>query len=189
MKLIIGLGNPGARYENTRHNLGAHTVQRIAKKYNKRLRLHRSLKTRLATLHIGRHECMLAVPYAFMNVSGESAALVLKAKNVEPKDILMVHDDMDLELGMMRLRRSGGAGGHKGVASVIQSLRTDQLNRLKLGIGRAPFQGSASDYVLSAFSKKEQRIIDAVVQKAMQVCGVWVQNGTEKAMQQLGSDI
>lgn len=184
MKLIIGLGNPGAIYENTRHNLGAHTVKWLAKKHDKRLRLYRSLKTRIATLNIKNRECVLAIPHTFMNVSGESVVLMLHANKVDPKDILIICDDMDLDAGSMRLRRSGGAGGHKGIDSVIRSLRTKEFNRLKLGIGRSSSWGGASDYVLSAFLKKELPIVDALVQRAMQVCYVWIQKGVSEAMNQ-----
>jgi len=182
MKLIVGLGNPGLFYENTRHNLGSHTVKAIAKKHRVKFRLQRSLKMRLAKIEIMGEVCLLAVPNSFMNLSGGPIALTMKEKEIDIKDLLVVFDDMDLEPGIIIFRKKGSAGGHKGIDSIIRSLNTNEFNRLKLGIGNAPNKAYSHDYVLTCFPKRVSKIINSAVQQAVQACHTWIVSGIDNAM-------
>ncbi|MDD5006204.1 MAG: aminoacyl-tRNA hydrolase [Candidatus Omnitrophica bacterium] len=182
MKLIVGLGNPGLSYENTRHNLGAKSVKSIAKIYKVKLKLDRSLKSRLAHIDILNNECLLAMPNTYMNFSGEAVSLLLRAKKINPADLLVVHDDVDLDLGEMRFKKKGSSGGHKGIASIIKALNSQDFNRLKLGIGRSSRRQETKDHVLSSFSKQEAKIIMSLLKKIASACEVWVEFGIDRAM-------
>lgn len=182
MKLIVGLGNPGSIYENTRHNLGARIVKAIAKKYKVKLRLNRSLKSRCAKIDISAVECSLAIPQTFMNLSGEALALLFSVGNIALKDSLIIYDDMDLELGAMRFRKKGSSGGHKGIDSIIKTLNSHEFARLKLGIGRVFPKLPASNYVLSGFSRKETVVVNSLIKKAVGACEIWARFGIERAM-------
>jgi len=182
MKLIVGLGNPGMRYENTKHNLGAKVLKIFAKENKAKLTLERSLKSRVAEIDFDGDEYLLAIPATFMNLSGEAVKLLMGARDISHKDLLVVHDDMDLDLGVMRFKKQGSSGGHKGVDSVIKALGTQDFNRLKLGVGKSFSKDDTCDYVLSGFSKREQKVIDNLLDKAACACRVWAISGIEKAM-------
>lgn len=182
MKLIVGLGNPGLSYENTRHNLGALAVKEIAKQYKAKLRLSRSLKSHIAKITILENECLLAMPNTFMNLSGESVDALLNSQNILLRDLLVIHDDMDLQPGKIRFKKKGGAGGHKGIESVAVALNSQNFNRLKLGIGRSFSKEEAKDYVLSIFSQEERKSVNHLIQKIVKACEVWVKFGIDRAM-------
>lgn len=182
MKLIVGLGNPGLGYENTRHNLGARALKIFAKENKLKLTLNRSLKSRIAEIYFGGTKCLLAVPATFMNLSGEAARLLVNFYKVSPRDLLVIHDDMDLELGTMRFKKQGSSGGHKGIASIIKALGAQDFNRLKLGIGKSFSKQESKDYVLSGFSKKENKILDNLFQEITQACQAWLEFGIDKSM-------
>ena len=182
MKLIIGLGNPGLSYQKTRHNLGARAIKEVAKEYKVRLRLNRSLKSRIAQIEISGLQCLIAIPNTFMNLSGEAVGLLLQSKRISLKDLLIIYDDIDLELGAMRFKKSGSSGGHRGVRSIIRVLNTQGFNRLKLGIGRSFCKENTKDYVLSNFIKKEIRTIDPLTQIVARACGIWAKFGIDRAM-------
>jgi PTH1 family peptidyl-tRNA hydrolase len=188
MKLIVGLGNPGFSYVNTRHNLGARVVKAIAREHKVKLKLSRSLKSRIAIITIAREECLLAVPNTFMNLSGAAVELLLKLKGVLPGDALVVCDDMDLELGVLRFKKNGSSGGHKGLASIIKSLGTRDFNRLRLGIGRSLGKEEAKNYVLSSFHREELKVVNNLVKKVVAACEIWVKSGIEKAMNEFNSN-
>lgn len=182
MKLIVGLGNPGLSYEKTRHNLGAIALKEFAKQYGAKLKLVRAFKSRIAKIAILENECLLAMPNNFMNLSGEPVSLLLDFNKISLKDLLVIHDDIDLEPGAMRFKKKGGAGGHKGIKSVTQALNSHNFNRLKLGIGRSFSKDGTKDYVLSGFSKEELKIINPFIKKAVNACEAWVKFGIDRAM-------
>lgn len=182
MKLIVGLGNPGLGYTNTRHNLGARAVKTIAKEYKVKLKLNRSLKSRIAKIVIDNNECLLAIPNTFMNLSGRAVALLLRAKNIAAQDLLIIHDDIDLDLGVMRCRKKGSSGGHKGIGSIIEEIDTQDFNRLKLGIGRGPSRQDTKDYVLTNFLKREIKAVNSLIKNVVKVCEAWVDFGPDRAM-------
>jgi len=182
MKLIVGLGNPGLIYENTRHNLGFRSLKIIAKKYKARFKSEDSLKSRIAAVDFDGTRCLLALPSTFMNLSGEAVKLLMKHKRISPEDLLVVHDDIDLELGSMRFKKCGSSGGHKGISSIIGALATQDFNRLKLGIGRSSCKEGTKNYVLSGFSKKEVKVLDILLDRAADACEIWARLGIDKAM-------
>ncbi|MBL7130503.1 MAG: aminoacyl-tRNA hydrolase [Candidatus Omnitrophica bacterium] len=182
MKLIIGLGNPGLSYEHTRHNLGVRAVKAITKEYKAKLKLDRSLKSRIAKISIVDNEYLLAIPNTFMNLSGRAVDLLLNSKKITPRDLLVIHDDVDLELGVMQFRKKGSSGGHNGISSIIEALNTQEFNRLKLGIGRSFIKEDIKDYVLSNFRREELKIVNSLIEKVVKVCEIWIKFGTDRAM-------
>jgi len=175
--LVVGLGNPGPRYAETRHNLGFWVVDRIAREE----RLAWRQQGRAFTTRWGRG--WLMKPTTFMNASGEAVAPFVRYYKIEPERLLVVHDDLDLPLGRMRLRRGGSAGGQKGVRSIIEQLGTDGFDRLRLGIGRPPAGRDAAGWVLSKFSPEERPLADRVAAAAVEAVRVWRDEGLEAAQQ------
>ena len=163
VKLIVGLGNPGLIYENTRHNLGSWFVKAIAKKYKVRLRLSRYLRSRIARLIICGQECILAIPDMFMNLSGEAIGSIVDHENIAAKNLLVIHDDIELPLGEFRLQVGGSAKGHKGVRSVHDALGTQDIARLRLGVGRPPEGMEGKAYVLGRFDDSDQPAVQLMV--------------------------
>ena len=165
MHVLVGLGNPGAQYAETRHNVGFLVVDRLALRHQITVsrQRHRAL---FARGRIGGEDCLLVKPQTFMNDS----------------DVLVICDDLALDLGVMRLRRGGSDGGHKGVRSVIHYLDTDQVARLRLGIGRGPEGHSSIDYVLSSFARSERERAEEMVDKAADAVECVLREGLEAAM-------
>ena len=182
MKLIVGLGNPGLSYNKTRHNLGAESVKAITKRYKVNLRQDRSLKSRTSKVNILGVPCLIAIPTTYMNLSGEALALLFKHKKIDLKDLLVVYDDMDLELGIMRFKKKGSSGGHKGVGSIIKALNTQEFNRLKLGVNRSICKEATKDYVLSRFSKEELKIVSPLIKRVVKASEFWVKFRIDRAM-------
>ncbi len=175
--LVVGLGNPGPRYAETRHNLGFWVVDRLAREE----RLAWKQQGRAFTTRWGSG--WLMKPTTFMNASGEAVAPFVRYYKIDPERLLVVHDDMDLPLGRMRLRRGGSAGGQKGVRSIIEQLGTDRFDRLRLGIGRPPAGWDAAGWVLSKFAPEERRVADRVVAAAAEAVRIWRDQGLEAAQQ------
>lgn len=179
--LIVGLGNPGFTYRNTRHNVGFKTINEVAKSYQVRLR-GRRFQSRHARVRVGGDQIILLQPLTFMNRSGQAVRAAADACHAGLERILVVHDDLDLPLGRIRVARSGSAGGHKGVASIIASLGTREFPRVKIGIGRPPHQTPVEDYVLSRFQRKEKEIISDVIPLAAQACRLFVARDIDVTM-------
>lgn len=182
IKLIVGLGNPGAAYQHTRHNAGALAVEKLAKAQHSTFRLNRSFKSLLASLKCADAQAVAALPQTYMNLSGDAVAALVRKKGVAPVDLLVVYDDMALSLGEMRLKASGSSGGHNGVASVIERLGTKDFARLRLGIAGASAHDDLSDYVLSKFTKEEEPLLKRILEKACEAMDTWMQAGLERAM-------
>jgi len=175
--LIAGLGNPGARYAKTRHNLGFMVVDRIAEEEGLSWRRHdRALVTRWGS-------GWLMKPTTYMNASGEAVAPFVRYYKIAPERLLVIHDDMDLPLGRLRLRRGGSAGGQKGVRSVIAELGTDRFDRLRIGIGRPPAGWDAASWVLSEFSEEESALAARAVEAAAAAARTWRTEGLQAAQQ------
>lgn len=183
MKLIVGLGNPGDTYKNSRHNIGFAVVRALSRAHQAALVRDKTVSCLCVKAKIGGHNVVLALPLTFMNLSGQAVAALLDRHNACVKDLLVVSDDLDLDLGRLRLRPSGSSGGHRGLGSVIDALGSREFARLRLGIGR-PHPGKAGvDYVLSPFLKKEKVILDESVSRAVSCCEAWVKDGIAKAME------
>ncbi|MDD5449675.1 MAG: aminoacyl-tRNA hydrolase [Candidatus Omnitrophica bacterium] len=167
MKLICGLGNPGLKYRDTRHNIGYLVIDSFAK-------INKPIKS--------SDQVVLLKPRQFMNNSGVVIKQAVKKLNVPLKDILVVCDDVNLELGIIRFRAGGSAGGHNGLKSIIETLGTDGFNRLRIGIGAAAGNKALRDYVLSVFERDEKQLLREAVDKAALAIKVWAGEGIEAAM-------
>lgn len=184
MRVIVGLGNPGDRYARTRHNVGARVIERASARWSISLKTVGS--ARVGTGRVGPPgkpvEVALAIPLTWMNQSGTAVVELLARLGCAPQDLTVVHDDLDMEPGRLRLKRSGGAGGHNGVSSIIAELNTDQFCRLKLGIGRPAPGADAADYVLEPFTQDETVVIEASVEQAVLALECLMVEGPDAAM-------
>lgn len=180
MRVIVGLGNPGDRYARTRHNIGARVIERASAQWS--IPLKSSGSARLGTGRVGPVEIALAIPNTWMNQSGTAVAELLVRLGCVPQDLTVVHDDLDMEPGRLRLKRSGGAGGHNGVASIITELSSDQFGRLKIGIGRPAPGTDSADYVLEPLAKDEATVLEASVDQAVQALECLFVEGLDAAM-------
>lgn len=181
MKLIVGLGNPGPRYDKTRHNIGFDILSAFADRHF--FPAARSRFEGLVTDHlIDGEKVILLAPQTYMNASGRSIRQCVDFYKVDHDDVMVVVDDMNLDVGRMRVRVSGSAGGQKGLADTIQHLGTDRIARLRVGVGRPPGRMAASDYVLQRFSDADRQLVDVCVQEAADGLEVWIRDGIEKAM-------
>ncbi|MBW5378270.1 aminoacyl-tRNA hydrolase [Brachyspira pilosicoli] len=158
-KLVIGLGNPGEEYKNHRHNIGFIIIDKLAQ--NLSLKFDNNKKKSLFTrAKLNNIDFILLKPQTFMNLSGESAIYISKFFNINPEDIIVIYDDMDIPFGTFKIKKGGSSGGHNGIKSLIAQLQTDDFIRLRVGIGRPSFGKKVNDYVLSSFSKSERENID-----------------------------
>jgi PTH1 family peptidyl-tRNA hydrolase len=174
-QVIVGLHNPGADYEGTRHNLGYEVVTEILHRRETTLTRGPSrVGAMMASSGTGAHRTLYLVSNGFMNDSGRAVRAALTYYKVDPADLLVVHDDIDLPFGRLRLQVGGGSGGHNGVRSVEKALGTAGFSRLKLGVGRPPGAQDPADYVLSRFSRKERPEADVMIQDAADVVETWL---------------
>lgn len=180
MKLIVGLGNPGKRYEATRHNIGFVVVSALADRWKIKLN-SKVFKSFIGKGKFFKEEIIMALPQCYMNNSGEAVAPLLSRKKVKLKDLLVICDDVNLSLGIMRIRAKGSSGGHKGLESIIGSLGTGEFSRLRIGIREKGLKGNLSDYVLLPFDKNEKQILGEVVNSAVSCCEIWIREDTERA--------
>ncbi|HTY81888.1 MAG TPA: aminoacyl-tRNA hydrolase [Dehalococcoidales bacterium] len=189
MKLIIGLGNPGFLYTHNRHNVGFMSVGHLAKAQ----KIHFDKKQGQARTGMGTiagNRVVLARPQTFMNASGESVSALARKLNLKPEDIIVIHDDMDLPVGKIRLRLGGSSGGHKGIESIIARLGTRDFYRVRIGIGRPERAVGLPDekeqavisYVLSDFTGEEEKLIEKALPTVSEAVVFLLENGIEAAM-------
>ena len=181
VKLIVGLGNPGPRYANNRHNVGFQCLDRLAQAYGLAFQ-RRENKALLARGKIAGVEVILAKPQTYVNLSGQAVERLAWSYQVPLEDILVIYDDMDLPLGRIRLRPGGGAGGHKGVRSIIEHLDSRDFPRLRVGIGRPPGRMDPVDYVLGDFTPEERPVIEEAYERAIAAVECWLREGIVAAM-------
>lgn len=181
MYLIAGLGNPGPRYKNTRHNIGFKVVNLWGDALNARLTGRRFQSKNTLTRFEGKR-ILLVRPVTYMNRSGVCIKACVDYYGIEPERVLVIHDDLDLPVGRIKISKDGGAGGHKGVMSVVQHLGTRKFPRVKIGINRPRYGEPIEDFVLKPFYKDEKRIVDEVIRMAVEACGLFVSKGIESAM-------
>ncbi|MEC9488156.1 MAG: aminoacyl-tRNA hydrolase [Halanaerobium sp.] len=181
MKLLVGLGNPGKEYFGTRHNLGFQLIHRLSNLYDIRVEdyRHRAL---LGTGRIAGEKVMLAQPLTYMNRSGEAVQEILCYYKINPRDMLVIYDDLDLELGQLRIRPRGSAGTHNGMDSVIKSLGTREIPRLRLGTGGPPEGVPMVDFVLSPFGEDELPLVDEMLQTGAAAVKTIIRAGIQEAM-------
>jgi peptidyl-tRNA hydrolase, PTH1 family len=185
MKLIVGLGNPGYLYTRNRHNVGFMSVGELAKEQKIRFDKKQG-QARTGIGNIDGNRVVLARPQTFMNASGESVSALVRKLNVKPEDLIVIHDDLDLPVGKIRLRMGGGSGGHKGIESIIARIGTRDFYRVRVGIGRPENTEDKEDavvsYVLSDFSGEEKKEIDKTLPIVSEAIVYLLQNGIEAAM-------
>ncbi|MDD5408544.1 MAG: aminoacyl-tRNA hydrolase [Candidatus Omnitrophica bacterium] len=182
VKLIVGLGNPGLIYAGSRHNIGFTVVKSLARLLKVALKKDGSVSALTAKTSCGQHNLVLALPQTFMNLSGIAVKALLKKFKLEPQDLLVVCDDLDLELGRIKIRPFGSNAGQRGMASIIEQLGTQDFNRLRIGIGRPKNPQDAARYVLAGFLRKEKALIELAQEDAVDCCLSWVENGIVKTM-------
>jgi len=191
VKAVIGLGNPGPEYRNTRHNVGFGVIDALVegrlkrwKKSGRRLLGKGQAAVAVAEDGASRTEekILLVKPMGFMNRSGAGAALAMKKYELSAGDVIVVCDDVNLRLGRIRLRSSGSAGGQKGLASVIETLGTEEIPRLRLGVGGEALPEDLTDYVLGRFEADEREAAAAMVDRAAEAVLCWMDRGIEEAM-------
>jgi PTH1 family peptidyl-tRNA hydrolase len=178
MKAIVGLGNPGAEYLGTRHNVGFDVVDELVRRWNVRLK---SWKSVAALAVVPGHDALLAAPKTFMNASGQAVQAVAAFYHLEPSDVLIVVDDVNLPLGRLRLRPSGSAGGHNGLKSVIEQIGAG-FPRLRIGVDRGDPARDLSDRVLSRFQPGERDIVNRAIARAADAVETFVDDGCDAAM-------
>lgn len=162
--VVVGLGNPGPEYRDTRHNIGHRVVDALAGRLKRAF--HPEAGAYVARCHWRGDTLYLVKPQSFMNVSGPAVRRVLHALGARPEDVVLVYDDIDMELGKVRTRLKGRAGGHNGVRSILETLGTDAIRRVKIGIGRPAHKAQVPDHVLAAFDPDEHDVVDQAVATA-----------------------
>jgi len=182
VKLIVGLGNPGLFYAGSRHNVGAAVVKLLARNLKSSFKRDSSIFALVSKAKIDQHEVVLALPQTYMNLSGKAVKACFKKFKVSPQDLLVVCDDLDLELGRIKIRPSGTSGGQRGLASIIESLGTHEFSRLRIGIDRPKNSADAADYVLKGFLRSQKKIVETVKEDAVNCCISWAQNGVAETM-------
>ncbi len=181
MKIIVGLGNPGLKYRRTRHNLGFQVMDALASQRDLRFTRGR-FRGMQAEGGIGKEKALLVKPLTFMNDSGACVAPLVHYFHVELGDLLVVCDDVNLDVGKLRLRREGSAGGHNGLTSVIRHLGGEAFPRLRLGVGRPPEWMDMMSYVLGTFPRGEAKLVQEMVDRAVLAVETWVYHGVDEAM-------
>lgn len=181
--LLVGLGNPGREYRGTRHNVGFMVLDTLAEKLGVSLTRVQERSMVAACMDNGR-KIILAKPVTYMNLSGTSIASLMRFYKITTDHLMVMHDDIDLPLGTLRLRPGGGSAGQKGVASTIERLGSEEFARLRVGVGRPPGQKMAADYVLHPFSRGEQETLDFVLGRAAEAALTFVRAGLDAAMNQ-----
>lgn len=181
--LVLGLGNPGDRFLGTRHNLGCEVVEQLAEGAGASLRLSRSDRARVATVNFSGLRVVLACPTTFMNLSGESAAQLIRRNGIEEVDcLIVVHDELDLEPGRVKVKLGGSGAGHNGLKSIRQHLGTEDFIRVRVGIGKPPNPQAGKDWVLKKPSKADRSFLDTAVQVGVDAIEKIIRDGVERAM-------
>ncbi|MFZ7104732.1 MAG: aminoacyl-tRNA hydrolase [Peptococcaceae bacterium] len=178
--MIVGLGNPGRKYAKTRHNVGFEVIDKIAGQLNIKVDKKQGQSLVQTGFWEGK-KILLVKPQTYMNLSGQAVYELINFYQDQIKDFIIIHDDLDLPVGRLRFKTDGGSGGHNGIKSIVQHLHSQEFDRLKLGIGRAQFQ-DVKDYVLTAFSKDEEKDIMEGVAASVEGIETWLTEGMEKAM-------
>lgn len=181
VKIIVGLGNPGPKYKNNRHNVGFMIIDGLGEQHNALLKRSFMLKGFTAKIKIKGRDTILIKPSTFMNNSGLCVKRALAHYRVCKENLLVVHDDADLPSGALRFRKSGSSGGHNGMSSIIDNLGIKEINRLRVGIGKAEDKDLV-EYVLSNFSSQEQVTVQTILEKAASACIDWASYGSDYVM-------
>ena len=189
MFMIVGLGNPTAQYAGTRHNVGFDVIDRIADEYNISVESRKS-RAFVGTGMIAGRKALLVKPQTFMNLSGESVRGLVDFYKIDVEmELLVVYDDVSLDVGQLRIRKKGSAGGHNGIKSLLAHLGTNVFLRLKVGVGEKPAQYDLADYVLGHFSKEDRNIMEESYKRAVHAVELLAAGETEQAMNEYNKKV
>ncbi|MBM7573152.1 aminoacyl-tRNA hydrolase [Aquibacillus albus] len=181
MKCIVGLGNPGKKYEQTRHNIGFMIIEELAQRFNWSLNKNK-FQGKFSVEMVEQEKVILLEPQTYMNLSGESLRPLIDFYNVSVEDIVIIYDDLDLPPGKIRLRQKGGHGGHNGIRSLIDHLGTKEFKRIRVGIGRPTTPMPVPNYVLGKFEEEEKQAIKDSITRAADACESWFKKPFEEVM-------
>ncbi len=180
--LVVGLGNPGGEYERSRHNVGADVVALLAERHGGTLRRSRE-RALVAEVRIGDRRVTLAFPQTYVNLSGESVAMLVRRHGItDPARVVVVHDELDLPLGRVKVKEGGGLAGHNGLRSIKAHLHTDEFLRVRIGVDKPPSKEQGADHVLRRLSKRDRIELDIAVQEAADAVEAIVEDGVDAAM-------
>ena len=188
MILVAGLGNPGKKYTNTKHNIGFLVVDEIGKRVGIELKKNK-FRGVFGEGFSGDVKLLLLKPETYMNLSGDSVSSTRDFYDIPTENIIVVYDEMDLPLGRIRLKSSGGSAGHNGIKSIISSLGTDDFKRVRVGIGKSLVKEGGAGHVLSGFSKGEQEIVADSIMRAADAVFAIIENGMERAMNEYNTNV
>lgn len=180
MKLIVGLGNPGDKYSYTKHNIGFLIISKLAERY--KIKSSYKFDGLVGDFFLTGNKVLLFEPMKYMNKSGEPIYKIMDYYDIEADELLVVHDDLDLDFGQLRFKRNGSSGGHNGIKSIINSLGTKDFKRLKVGIGRPPEYLSVPDYVLTKFTAEEKELLEKILTDGVSAIEIMLKEGMQKAM-------
>lgn len=183
--LVVGLGNPGPEYERTRHNVGFLVADSLAQRVGGRFTVHKKSGTDLLQARLDGRQVLIAKPRSFMNLSGRPVSALARFFSVPPTEVIVVHDELDLPFGAVRLKRGGGEGGHNGLRSISSALSTKDYLRTRIGIGRPPGRQDPADFVLKPFGAAERKEVPVVVEQAADAVELLLRVGLETAQNQL----
>jgi len=186
--LLVGLGNPGREYRETRHNAGFMVIDRLSEQLGFGLSRVQS-KALIGQGKLGEARVILAKPQTYMNLSGQAVASLLRFYKLPHSRLLVIHDDIDLPFGTIRMRPGGGSGGQKGLASIIQQLGTQEFPRLRVGVGRPSGRMDPADHVLQTFSPAERELLPGVLKTAVEASLSFVKDGLSQAMNQFNGEL
>ncbi len=179
--LVVGLGNPGPNYAKTRHNLGFMVADILADRVHGSFKVHKRSGAEVVTGHLGGRSVILAKPRVYMNESGRQVGPLAKFYSIAPTDMVIVHDELDIDFGRIRLKSGGGVAGHNGLRSVASALGTNDFQRVRIGIGRPPGQKSGAAFVLENFNATERKEVPTICEQAADATELLVQLGLEPA--------
>ena len=182
VQVVFGLGNPGPRYAGTRHNVGFEVVDELARRAGLQLKSSWRLRARAGAWRVGSREVWLVKPQQYMNVSGLAVARFRRRRGIDPADMLVVVDDVELPLGQLRLRKQGGAGGHNGLRSIIREVGSEGFPRLRLGVGGGEAGRDLTGHVLGRFRPEERAAVEAAVARAADAVECVLEEGVDVAM-------
>lgn len=183
MKLIVGLGNPGTQYAATRHNIGFEVIDSLSEAYN--IPVNKSkYKAIIGEGRIGNERVILMKPQTFMNLSGEAVRACMDFQKISNEDVIIIYDDISLDVGQIRIRKNGSAGGHNGIKSIIAHMNTQEFPRIKFGVGQKPAGWDLANYVLGRFSDEDMKIIGPKIDDVIKATECMVTSTIDKAMNQ-----
>jgi len=185
IKLIVGLGNPGPDYTQTRHNVGAWFVDALARQYGETLRAENKFHGLTATIRVDHQKCLLLFPTTYMNDSGIAVGTVTNFYKITPAEILVAHDELDFPAGQIRLKETGGHGGHNGLRDIINHLHNKDFWRLRIGIGHPGHKDKVTPFVLGRPASQDQTRIETAIDDGLAVVDDIITGNTEKAMRYL----